>query len=114
MIIREEVDIHRVDDFHIPWRVLLPIAVSLAVRRAAAEVIDVRVKLEMESHVRPAQAAPAQVQNDRGRDMRSLSDVKHDRNFIRRDRAFANDNHFAFGNLVIVPDGKVKAPEAIT
>jgi hypothetical protein len=53
MIVREEVDIDRVDDLRITRRVLFPIAVSLAIGRTT-EIINVRVKTEVYRDVRPA------------------------------------------------------------
>jgi hypothetical protein len=114
MILRKEVDIDRVDDLCIPRRVLFPIAVGLPVRRATPEIVNVRFKPEMQSYVRPAQASPAQIQDDCGLNARLLRDVEYDRNFIRRDRALAHHDNLTIGDAVIVPDGKVKAPEAIT
>ncbi len=54
MVVREEMDIHRVDDFGIAGRVLLPIAVGVAIRRTLAEIVNVRIKPEVESYIRPA------------------------------------------------------------
>ncbi len=114
MIIREEVDIHGLDDFFIAWQVLLPIAVSFSIGRTAAEVVSIWGKTEVRRYVRPAGSALAQV-HDHGRlNVRLPRDVKHDRNLIGRECTFANDDDLAFGDLVIVPDCKVKAPEAFT
>src|SRR4051812_29168146 len=46
MIFGQEMDVHRVDHLHVARGVLLPVAVSSAVRRSASEIVDVRIEPE--------------------------------------------------------------------
>jgi len=57
---------------------------SLGIRRTTVEVIDAGIETEVKRNVRPAHAAPAQVDNDRWCDARALRDVEHDWNFVGR------------------------------
>jgi hypothetical protein len=113
MVLREEVNVDGIDHLDVARRVLLPIAVRLAVGWTTAEVIDVRIKAEVERDIRPAQAAPPKIDHHRRRDAGALRHVEHDRNFFGRESLLLYDDDLTLGNLVIVSYGKVKAPEAI-
>jgi hypothetical protein len=113
MVLREEVNVDGIDHLDVARRVLLPVAVRLAIRRTTAEVVDVRIKAEMERDIRPAQAAPPKIDHHRRRDAGALRHVEHDGNFFGRESLLLYDDDLTLGNLVIVSYGKVKAPEAI-
>jgi hypothetical protein len=117
MVLREEVNVDGIDHLDVARRVLLPIAVRLAIRRTTAEVVNVRIKAEVERDIRPAQAAPPKIDHHGRRDAGALRHVEHDGNFFGRESlllyALLYDDDLTLGNLVIVSYGKVKAPEAI-
>ena len=114
VILRKEMNVDRIDHFHVTRRMFLPVTIRISIRRSLAEIVNVRRKVEMQCDIRPTHTAPPQIHHYRGVDARPLRDVKGDRNLIRRQCAFVNQNNFTLGDLVVVPDGKVKAPEAIT
>jgi hypothetical protein len=112
MIIREEMNVNRIDHLGVPRRVLLP-AVRLAVGWAAAKVVDIGIEAKMERNIRPALAAPPKIDHHCRRDASALRHVEHDGNFVGRESLLLDDDYVTLGNLVIVSDRKVKAPEAI-
>jgi hypothetical protein len=117
MIVREEMNVDGIDYLGVTRRMLLPIAVRLAVRRTTAEVVDIRIQPEVECDIRPAQAPPPKINHHCRRDSGALRHIKHDRNFVGRERLLLDDllydDHLTLGDLVIVSDREVKAPEAI-
>jgi hypothetical protein len=117
MVLREEVNVDGIDHLHIARRVLLPVAVRLAVRRTTVEVVDVRIEAEVESNVRPAQAAPPKIDHHSGSHARTLRHVEHHGNLVGRQSLLLDDllydDDLTLGDLVIVSYGEVKAPEAI-
>jgi hypothetical protein len=113
MIVREEMNVDGIDYLYVARWVLFPVAVCLTVRRTAAEVIDIRIQAEMECNIGPAQPAPPKIHHHCRRDARALRNVKHDRHFVGRESLLLHYDDLTLGDLVIVPDRKVKAPEAI-
>jgi hypothetical protein len=117
MVLREEVNVHGIDHLGVAWRVLLRATVRPAVRRTTREVVHVRIKAEVERNIRPAQPAPPKIDHHRRRHAGALRHVEHDWNFFGRQSLLLDDllydDDLTLGDLVIVSNREVKAPEAI-
>jgi hypothetical protein len=114
MILRQKMDVDRIDHFRVAWRMILPVAIGFPIGRTVTEIINIGPKVKVQCDIRPSHAAPSQIYHHCRVNTHALCHEKCYRNLIRRQCAVANENELALGDLVVVPDCKVKAPEAIT
>src|SRR5258706_4427081 len=75
MVVREKVNVDGIDHFDVARRVLLPVAVCLAIRWTTAKVVNIGIEAEVERNIRPAQAAPPKIDHHGRRDAGALRHV---------------------------------------
>jgi len=90
VILRKKMNVDCIDHFRVTWRMILPVAIRLPIRRTVTEIVNVRCKVKVQGDIRPTHAAPPQIHNHRRVDARTLRQVKGDRNLIRRKCVVAN------------------------
>jgi len=111
----DDVPVAEVVPAPVPFRVLLVVAVGVAVGRPMlhGDIVNLRGQAVVKGDVHPAHALKPEVDDDPGGDVRPLSEEEHHRKLLFVYAAVVDDHDLFLWDVVVVSDRDVEILDAV-